>query len=148
LPQRNNEGEVHVHRLRPNFLLLAVAVLGLQTGLVQASESELNVKSITYQKGDLTVAIMRGDSERVRVLVQAGADVNENIGTANKPLAPMLASIVFHQTEIANFLLTRPVDLRFVRDGYTLADYAFLENESDLGRRLLVQIGLSGEFDR
>lgn len=61
--------------------------------------------------GDLIRAVYNGDVTLVRKLVSGGADVNENIGTADRPLTPAFVAMVTGQPEIATLLAVSAIDL-------------------------------------
>jgi hypothetical protein len=83
--------------------------LGLLTatlGFLLAAEaaSGANDRGPRPEKGDLTRAIIRGDEVAVRDLLRRGADPNENLGSTDAPITPLLAAMSLDEEKIAQVL--------------------------------------------
>ncbi len=82
----------------------------------------------TPTSGLLSAAVAANDLPRVRDLVAAGADVNENIGTEGEQITPIMISTARGYREIALFLVhegARTTDSFKEYDARDFAAYVF-----------------------
>jgi ankyrin repeat protein len=95
--------------------------------------------------GELALATINGDYQQVNNLLKLGADVDENVGTEERPITPVMLAISFHKANIAE-LLIKVGGAKVNQDvlGYTLLQYAhsiFHENEGGSVNALLKLLG-------
>jgi hypothetical protein len=92
------------------------------------------------KSGNLTGAVVRGDLQKVRGLLQAGANANEDVGQGANSVTPLMAAVILNRHEIGLELLNfgARADARF--KGYSIREFAneVLSDGSDL-RKGVVQ---------
>jgi ankyrin repeat protein len=81
-------------------------------------------------------AAVSGDIESVRLLVAAGADVNQAAGDGATPL---IVSIVKHHEDIALFLLEKGADPNVAEPGYTALHCAAVTGQMAVAKALLAR---------
>src|SRR5262245_3763409 len=83
----------------------------------QAEESKQSEKPAAL--GDLVRASADGDLKRVAALLDAGAGVNENVGTETDQLTPLVAATTKGHAEIVALLLKRGAATHPTYKGYS-----------------------------
>src|SRR5690242_582544 len=100
-----------VWRLRPGiflvlipFILFSFGCNGPTSNSNSNSESKItafdpstlppNKTLPAVPKGALSKAVFKQQNNEIESLIKAGADINENIGTSDLPLTPLLLSIL------------------------------------------------------
>ena len=88
----------------------------LSLSLVDCSDRKIQVKGVTLspRTGELSLAVSVGAFDRVSELIYAGADVNENIGTDEKPVTPLMIALAGNTTQddkTASYLIDHGADL-------------------------------------
>lgn len=77
----------------------------------------------------LCIAIMKGDFETVKKLVEYGSDVNEK---SDNGLTPLMTAARYNKIEILKFLVQKGADKKIKDEkGYTALKYAQLSNAQD-----------------
>jgi ankyrin repeat protein len=74
--------------------------------------------------GNLTGATARGDLEKVRRLLQSGANANEDVGQGADSITPLMAAVILNRNEIGLELMNfgARADARF--KGYSIREFA------------------------
>jgi ankyrin repeat protein len=111
---------------------LATVVAGVFLFLGGCSKTVVNAEKIapkTPQSGELTVAAYEGDIEKVRSLLAAGAYINENIGTDENQVTPLIAALSNKQTIMAEFLLERGAATHSSYMFFSASDFARYQNQ-------------------
>jgi len=87
------------------------------------------------------MAIVKGDFETVRKLVDMGADVN---GRASNGLTPLMFAARYNKVDILELFIERGADLRAKneRNGFTALKYAELSNAEQAYRILEKALGV------
>lgn len=103
-----------IKRLGALLLCLAVASLSSCTGKGETEEARVErLRLEAYKKyieelpdkGSLTKAAATGDLDKILYLVKAGARVNENLGTREDEITPLLSAVVYEQEPAVALLL-------------------------------------------
>ena len=90
------------------------------------------------KKGSLFRAIVRDNFAEVINLTDAGADINENIGSPTDEITPLLAAVAFGNERITNLLIERGAAAHSAFQKYTAKDFAFESfADKDKMRRVL-----------
>src|SRR4051812_21826213 len=78
----------------------------------QVSANALPTTAPIPKKGELTKAAATGDTERVRALIEAHADVNEDMGNGTDHITPLIAAVSGKHTAAAALLITAHADAK------------------------------------
>ena len=110
--------------------LCLMAVSGLyavNNSTVQATASDLSI-TVAYDVNPFCKAIMTGDIDTVKKLIDLGADVNEkSVG-----MTPAMFAARYNKPEILQVLIEDGANLKLKSDkGYTAKKYAQMSNASD-----------------
>lgn len=76
------------------------------------------------QKGDMVRAVVNNQLECLKDLLQAGADINENVGDEDNMIDPLLAAVALQRDQIANFLMERGAATHRMFHGYRAKDFS------------------------
>jgi ankyrin repeat protein len=85
-------------------------------------------------KRELIKAVYEGDKKAVVELINAGANINETIGTEQNRITPLLTAIILENTEIARLLIQFDADLSVTYQGYKALEYAVAAQMQDIVR--------------
>lgn len=119
--------------MRKTILTVAVAFLITVTGVIaKETTSQIDVSRIkTYENFDINSfckAIMQGDIEIVKRLIDLGEDVNKK----SLGMTPAIFAARYNKAEILQLLIDSGADLRIKSDkGYSVKKYAELSNAMD-----------------
>ena len=108
--------------------LLAVSgIYAVYNSTVHETVPELSITA-TYDVNPFCKAIMAGDLDTVKKLIELGADVNEkSVG-----MTPAMFAARYNKPEILQVLIEDGADLKAKSDkGYTAKKYAEMSNASD-----------------
>jgi len=115
-------------------ILCAAAACMAMVASVNASENSAMVEDhaisnvISAEINSFCKAIMKGDVETVKKLIELGEDVNQK----SLGMAPIHFAARYNQTEILEVLISNGANLRKKCDrGYTAKKYAELSNAED-----------------
>lgn len=86
--------------------------------------------------GALSRAVAKHDLTLTRTLVESGADVNENVGSEERPITPLLIAVAQGDEDIAKYLIGHGADAAVAYDGYTAADFARQVGSEEVSRIL------------
>ncbi len=106
-------------RIISSLLLLSIIALGLS-----CSRQKISPSATSYNHGDLVRAAATGDRKRVVELLGQGVDINENVGSIQQSITPLIVSIVRGHSSIASLLLANGASTDPKFDGYSAYDYA------------------------
>ncbi len=119
--------------MRKTILTVAVAFMVGVTGVMaEETTSQTDVSSIeTYKNVDVSSfckAIMQGDFETVKRLINLGEDVNKK----SLGMTPAIFAARYNKAEILQLLIDNGADLRIKSDkGYSIKRYAELSKAMD-----------------
>ncbi len=108
--------------------LLAVSgIYAVYNSTVQETVSDLSITA-TYDVNPFCKAIMAGDADTVKKLIELGVDVNEkSVG-----MTPAMFAARYNKPEILQMLIDDGANLKLKSDkGYTAKKYAEMSNASD-----------------
>jgi hypothetical protein len=89
----------------------------------------------------LTLAVLKDDRKKVRELLEKGADVDENSGTEDEPITPIIFAISRHNPQMAITLINEgKADRKQDVFGYTLATYVHQVFPQDLSANELLSL--------
>jgi len=81
------------------------------------------------ERGALVDASARGDYDLAYSLIRRGADVNENVGTAEDSITPLIAATAKGRDRVVALLLQNGADVQASYQGYSSVDLAiFLDD--------------------
>lgn len=81
--------------------------------------------------GEVVKAVIQGNEEKVLKLLNAGADINENIADGADRVTPLIAAIVTHNSSMAAILIRNGAALDPTYQGYSAEDLAHYFNDED-----------------
>ena len=117
--------------MKKTFIISAIALCLTMT--TANANSEINYENNTSiesvkKLSPFCMAILKGDFDTVKKLVDLGADVNQkSIG-----MTPAMYAAKYNRVEILKFLISRGANLKLKSDvGYTAKRYAELSNATD-----------------
>lgn len=119
--------------MRKTILTVAVAFMVGVTGVMaEETTSQIDMPSIeTYKNVDVSTfckAIMEGDFETVKRLIDLGEDVNKK----SLGMTPAIFAARYNKAEILQLLIDNGADLRIKSDkGYSVKKYAKLSKAID-----------------
>ena len=119
--------------MRKTILTVAVAFMVGVTGVMaEETTSQIDMPSIeTYKNVDVSTfckAIMEGDFETVKRLIDLGEDVNKK----SLGMTPAIFAARYNKAEILQLLIDNGADLRIKSDkGYSVKKYAELSKAID-----------------
>ncbi len=124
--------------LRLLFLCVFIFNIGCGGGSIVIFSKKKQKPIVKVEKGDLIRAIIDDDLERVKLLLNAGADINENIGSETDEITPLIAAVILRREQIASHLIEKGAQLHPMYKGYQANDFAFsiYGEESPLTRSL------------
>lgn len=119
--------------MKKTILTVAAALMFAVTG-VCANESPtilnntLKVSSASYELSSFCKAIVKGDFDTVKKLIELGEDVNQK----SLGMAPIHFAARYNKADILKLLIDNGADLKKRCDkGYTAKKYAELSNATD-----------------
>jgi len=74
--------------------------------------------------GNLTGATVRGDLEKVRRLLQSGANPNEDVGRGSDSITPLMAAVILSRDEIGLELMNFGARAEARFKGYSIREFA------------------------
>ena len=119
--------------MRKTILTVAVAFMVSVTGVMaEETTSQIDMPSIeTYKNVDVSTfckAIMEGDFDTVKRLIDLGEDVNKK----SLGMTPAIFAARYNKAEILRLLIDNGADLRIKSDkGYSVKKYAELSKAID-----------------
>lgn len=119
--------------MRKTILTVAVAFMVSVTGVMaEETTSQIDMPSIeTYKNVDVSTfckAIMEGDFDTVKRLIDLGEDVNKK----SLGMTPAIFAARYNKAEILQLLIDNGADLRIKSDkGYSVKKYAELSKAID-----------------
>lgn len=133
-----------------HFLTAGVISLVVSALATAQSQTPFVTAKHTPAEGELIRAVMRDDKEAIRALITRGADVNENLGTDEAPLTPLLVAIGLDYEDAARILLAQSVglDLQRTFNGWTALDLATHFEQESLSKRLAKQMAADSQEAR
>lgn len=96
----------------------------------------LNGPLSPVQPGDLTRAAYLGDDTEVARLIRNGADIQENLGTADAPLTPLSAAVLMGHPQTTRLLLDSGASPYSTYDGYSLFELALAGGDEPIAGEL------------
>jgi len=119
--------------MRKTILIVAVAVMVSVTGVMaEETTSQIDLSNIeTYEIVDVSSfckAIMQGDFDTVKRLIDLGEDVNKK----SLGMTPAIFAARYNKAEILQLLIDNGADLRIRSNkGYSVKKYAELSKATD-----------------
>lgn len=113
---KGNTNQVHYH-LGSNTVA--------ETNIHQGSEKPLG-------KGDLIKAARDGNLLEVKRLVSKGANINETIDDTENQITPLIAALVFENSDVAEFLIRSGANFHSSYSGYSASDIAVFKGQYEL----------------
>ncbi|CAM3304231.1 ankyrin repeat domain-containing protein [Zobellia roscoffensis] len=129
--------------MRKTFLTFAMACL-VGTSAVMANDATTTTDAPTFEMLDTVEvtsfckAIMQGDFDTVKKLIELGEDVNKK----SLGMTPAIFAARYNKAEILELLIDNGANLKIKSDkGYTIKKYAELSNASDALRVIETAMG-------
>jgi|GEM_PF-5293310 len=76
------------------------------------------------KSGNLTGAVVRGEHEKVRTLLQSGANANEDVGQGADSITPLMAAVILNRNESGLELLNFGARSEARFKGYSIREFA------------------------
>ena len=86
-------------------------------------------KDYSIQLGDLSRAVARGDEYGAIRLLNRGADINENVGTDENRVTPLLIAVADGNEKITHMLIRSGASLDVQYQGYRPSDFTAYGNQ-------------------
>jgi hypothetical protein len=106
-----------IPRLVVVFAVGLGTLLMLPAPLPKGSRNTALAAPPPIQRGELTRAVAQGEINAVKALIERGANINENLGTTQAPLTPLLVALVTNR-EIVEYLLNKGADATVLFNGW------------------------------
>ncbi|MFD2099479.1 ankyrin repeat domain-containing protein [Flagellimonas iocasae] len=117
--------------MRKTILTVAAFCMLVTTGISAnetISDVNLNVSALPVEVSSFCKAIMQGDVETVKKLIELGEDVNEK----SLGMAPVHFAARYNQAEILKLLIEHGANFKRRSDqGYTAKKYAEMSNATE-----------------
>lgn len=115
-------------------LLLLITACSGGSGSTSASGSSGSgiPNAPAFKSGDVIRAVTQDDSDKLRSLLNGGADINENLGKGSDSFTPLMVAVATHRSDIARMLIARGARLDLTYQGYTAAEMAAYSGQDDV----------------
>ena len=129
--------------MRKTFLTFATACL-VGTSAIMANDTITTMNTSTYEMfrtvelSSFCKAIMQGDLDTVKKLIELGEDVNKK----SMGMTPAIFAARYNKAEILELLIANGANLKIKSDkGYSVKKYAELSNATDALRVIETAMG-------
>ncbi|WP_289041727.1 ankyrin repeat domain-containing protein [uncultured Zobellia sp.] len=129
--------------MRKTFLTFATACL-VGTSAIMANDTITTMNTSTYEMfrtvelSSFCKAIMQGDLDTVKKLIELGEDVNQK----SMGMTPAIFAARYNKAEILELLIANGANLKIKSDkGYSVKKYAELSNATDALRVIETAMG-------
>ncbi|MDB2606540.1 ankyrin repeat domain-containing protein [Zobellia sp.] len=129
--------------MKKTFLTFAMACL-VGTSALLANDTVINTDTPAFEMyetielSSFCKAIMQGDFDTVKILIELGEDVNKK----SMGMTPAIFAARYNKAEILELLIDNGANLKLKSDkGYSIKRYAELSNASDALRVLETAMG-------
>lgn len=119
--------------MKKTILTLSIAIMAMGTGLM-ATESQSNVKFelenvSTVEISSFCKAVMQGDIDTVKRLIELGEDVNQK----SLGMTPAMFAARYNKAEVLQMLIDHGANLKVIsKQGFSVKKYAELSNATDV----------------
>jgi len=108
--------------------LLSLGNVALASNSVNASSSENHTLTINKTLTPLCQAVIKGDLETVKKMIEFGSDINE----ASNGMTPLMFAARYNNVEVIELLLANGADPKVKNEkGFTALKYAQLSNATE-----------------
>jgi ankyrin repeat protein len=115
------------------FTVISLCLAGCNDTSKNSVENETINKEVSSTqriptKGKLSLAVLKGDTAQVLELLKMGADINENIGTEEQVITPLLLAIAEANSAMTQLMLQNGAEQNLTYGGYKPKDLAHFQS--------------------